>query len=235
MHTIKQLRRKKNISQTDLAKEIGVSLRTLQLYEKKNANIPIKNLGKIASFFGMTIAELYIHEVNESEETYLKRAPFTHFGNLCYPLEHGKYLIKAPLLLIEDQEDYSQRLGAKKETLPMATIGFVMDSLEEAHHKAFEITGNSMNDGSMEAIPNKAIVLGRKYGVNELKTDWDNGAHPIMVLVCTDRIICKRVTGINIKTNSLECQNLNRSPEYQDFKLLLEEILETYLVVKKQL
>ncbi len=65
MYAIKQLRRKKNLSQSDLAKEIGVSLRTIQLYEKKNANIPIKNLTRIAAYFDLSIAELYLQEVNE--------------------------------------------------------------------------------------------------------------------------------------------------------------------------
>nr|WP_299343420.1 helix-turn-helix transcriptional regulator [Allomuricauda sp.] len=233
MHIIKQLRRKKNINQTQLADEIGVSLRTVQLYEKKGANIPIKNLSKIASFFDLTIAELYIQEVNESEATYAHRKPFTHHGNICYALEHGKYLVKAPLHLIENHKDYVSSLGPNSKNASYLEVGFILDFLEEGRYRAFEISGDSMNDQSIEAIPNKAIVLGfqmdkkllvQKEGVK--KGSW--------ILVLKNRIICKQVTGIDSKSSMITCHNLNPSPEFQDFELNLEDILEAYQVVKKQ-
>ncbi|MEP3570166.1 MAG: helix-turn-helix transcriptional regulator, partial [Flavobacteriaceae bacterium] len=110
MYAIKHLRRKKNLSQSDLAKEIGVSLRTIQLYEKKDANIPIKNLTKIASFFDLSIAELYLQEVSETRETYVRRQPFTKYGSVFYPMDHGKYLIMVPLILMEQQNTYIKSL-----------------------------------------------------------------------------------------------------------------------------
>ena len=74
-----------------MGEEIGVSLRTIQLYERKDANIPIKNLTKIAEYFGLTIAELYMHEVNDMGEAYTKRQPFTKHGSVFFFWDYCYY------------------------------------------------------------------------------------------------------------------------------------------------
>ncbi|WP_181899478.1 helix-turn-helix domain-containing protein [Flagellimonas nanhaiensis] len=234
MYILKQLRRKKNISQTDLAKEIGVSLRTIQLYEKKNANIPIKNLTKIADYFEMTIAELYLYEVNDFEESYIRKQPFAKHGSIFYPLQHGKYLIMTPLVLTEHYTEYIRNIDLTNKKIPFKT-GFVIDSLEEAPCMAFEVSGDSMNDQTIKAIPNKTIVL----GIGLEKDQFSNTSMELLnkpyVLVCKDRIICKQISGYDDQKKSVRCHNLNKSPEYQDFDLPLDEILQVFKVLKKQL
>ena len=54
------------------------------------------------------------------------------------------------------------------------------------------------------------------------------------VVVCKDRIICKKVADFDATKKTLRCQNLNPSPEYQDFDLALENVVEVFRVVKKQ-
>lgn len=85
MYIIKELRQKFGINQTKFAQEIGVSLRKVQLYGRKNANIPMKNLKKIAEFFEMTIPELFIHEFHDPD-THGKKRPYTKHGSVFYPL-----------------------------------------------------------------------------------------------------------------------------------------------------
>jgi len=78
-----------------------------------------------------------------------------------------------------------------------------------------------------------AMVRSKKSAilVRSNETFWNQP----YVLVCADRIICKQLTGYNKKNNSLQCHNLNPSPEYQDFELPLEDVLQVFKVVKKQL
>ena len=233
MYIIKELRRKKNISQTDLAKEIGVSLRTIQLYEKKNANIPIKNLTKIADYFEMTIAELYLYEVNDFGESYVRKQPFAKHDSIFYPLQHGKYLIMSPLVLTEHYPDYIKGFSLTNKKVPFKT-GFIIDSLDDAPYMAFEVSGSSMNDQTLEAIPNKAIVLGIALEKEKFMNTNDELWNKSYVLVCKDRIICKQVSGYDDGKNSVRCHNLNKSPEYQDFDLALDEVLQVFKILKKQ-
>lgn len=234
MYIIKQLRRKNNISQSQLGEEIGVSLRTIQLYERKDANIPIKNLTKIAEYFGLTIAELYMHEVNDMGEAYTRRQPFTKHGSVFYPLEHGKYLVMAPLVLVEWHQKYIKSLKTGKFTNPFQG-GFIIDFLTEEPHRIFEVSGDSMNDSSAASIPNKSYVLGLEVKKESLARNKETFWNESYILVCVDRIICKRLTGYNKDKRALLCHNLNTSPEFQDFELPLDDVLQVFRIVKKQL
>ena len=234
MYIIKQLRRKNNISQSQLGKEIGVSLRTIQLYERKDANIPIKNLTKIAEYFGLTIAELYMHEVNDMGEAYTKRQPFTKHGSVFYPLEHGKYLVMAPLVLVEWHQKYIASLQKESLSNPFQG-GFIIDFLTDEPHRIFEVSGDSMNDNSVAAIPNKSYVLGLEIKKESLARNKEAYWNQSYIVVCVDRIICKRLTGYNRKSKTILCHNLNSSPEFQDFELPLDDVLQIFKIVKKQL
>ena len=234
MYIIKQLRRKNSISQSQLGKEIGVSLRTIQLYERKDANIPIKNLTKIAEYFGLTIAELYMHEVNDMGEAYTKRQPFVKHGSVFYPLEHGKYLVMAPLVLVEWHQKYIKDVQKDNLMNPFQG-GFIIDFLTDEPHRIFEISGDSMDDKSAAAIPNKAHVLGLEVKKESLTRNNETYWNRSYILVCTDRIICKQLTGYHKQHKSLMCHNLNLSPEFQDFELPLDNILQVFRIVKKQI
>lgn len=238
MRIIKQLREKKGTKQPELAEAIGVSPRTIQLYERENANIPIKNLTKIAAYFDLSIAELYLKEFNDFRGPYtIKKQSFAKHGSVFYPLDHGKYLAMTPLVLLEEYAKYTQTIRGGTPEKNVFQIGFVLDAVEEEAYRAFEISGDSMNDQSIEAIPNKSIVLGVNFAKENFTTTnvnaktWDQ----YYVLVCHDRIMCKHVTGFNKEKASIHCHNLNPSPEYQDFEVLLEDLLQVFRIIKKQL
>ncbi|MCB0374607.1 MAG: helix-turn-helix transcriptional regulator [Sinomicrobium sp.] len=71
MTIIKQLRKQRKISQTALAREIGVSLRTIQHYEKGDIDIPMRKLQKIANFFEVSISDMFKgHNTHETSPKY---------------------------------------------------------------------------------------------------------------------------------------------------------------------
>lgn len=233
MEIIKQLRRKKGINQSDLASAIGVSLRTVQLYEKRDANIPIKNLNKIADFFEMSVGQLYLHEVNEGDGSYFKKQPIVKGRSFAYPLDSGKILLKVPLLPTELQHDFLSELGNEDAAKKLFRIDFLLQSLDDEFYMAFEITGDAMNNGTSYSIPNGALVLGKKVDKFKLHSD-KRLMKKAFVFVCTDRIICKSITAISKEKATIICHNLNPSPEFRDFEIQMDEIREVYEVIKKQ-
>ena len=235
MQIIKELRKQKGLTQSDLAEAVGVSLRTIQTYEKKGASISNKRLEKIASYFELSVIELQIREVNEEEATYGNQKPFDHFGSRCYPLDFGKTFMLVRLLLAEKQEEYAKTINSKGEPKDVMKTGFVLQTLRDSSHLAFEIAGDSMNDGSIESIPNKSIVLGVEYSLTELIKDSKLFLNQIMVLVLRDRITCKKIIAVDADQKEITCSNLNGSPEFNDFKLPLDEILQMFKVIKKQI
>ncbi|WP_298792991.1 helix-turn-helix domain-containing protein [uncultured Allomuricauda sp.] len=235
MRAIKQLRRKKSMNQSQLAEVVGVSLRTIQNYEKKDANIPTKNLAKIAAHFDMSIPELYLQEVNEAGGTYAKRKTFIRHGCVFYPLDGDKYFVQIPLVLVDRQNNYIESLAESRLGNSPFKSGFIVEFLEEDPYKAFEISGDSMNDGTIHSIPNKTIVLGVKTKKEVFIKEINAFVDKTYILVCKNRIICKKITGYNGSQDTIQCQNLNIAPEYQDFDLPLSDILEVFRIVKKQL
>lgn len=231
MRTIKQLRSQMGISQTHLAEAIGVSLRTIQTYEQKDASIPTKNLSKIAAYFDLSIPELYLQEENE---TYADKKTFIKHGCTFYPMDDSKHFVRVPLVLIERQKKYIASLAETRLGNSPFKTGFVIDFLDDDPLKAFEVSGDSMNDGSIDSIPNKAIALGIKMKKESFTKENSPIFNKSYVIVCKDRIICKKVADFDATKKTLHCQNLNSSPEYQDFDLELENVVEVFRVVKKQ-
>ena len=68
MFNIKALRLKKGISQTELANKIGVTLRTIQHWEKGSKNITIDKLERINNFFGL---KMNLYTLNNEDSNIL--------------------------------------------------------------------------------------------------------------------------------------------------------------------
>ncbi len=233
MLILKQLRRKKNISQSDLADAIGVSLRTVQIYEKKNANIPIKNLNKIASYFEVGIDQLYAKEVNESAAIYGKSSPYSKKGITVSALDAGKYLLSVPLVMINEQAEYIEKCGRQEFLSTLSKVSFVIDQISVTHYLAFEISNNSMNNGLSNGIPQNAIVLGKQVPINEFSKNITD-SKSFWVIVHKNGIMCKEITQYEAKERTLTCHSLNSSPEYLDFEISLDDVKELFEIVKKQ-
>ncbi|MEL6916092.1 MAG: helix-turn-helix domain-containing protein [Bacteroidota bacterium] len=234
MFILKQLRRKKNISQTDLAHAIGVSLRTIQLYERKDANIPNKNLTKIAQYFDVTISQLYAGEVNETDIIYDKQSGSSAKSHEIRKLGPGKYLLSAPLITLKEKEGYIKNYGASTFLDTRSKVGFVVDQVSVAHYTAFEISNNSMDNGQVNGIPQKAIVLGKLVKKKELKRKLRDFVGAYWIIVYRESIMCKEILAYDKKNGTILCHSLNDSPEFPDFELRLEEIKQLFMIIKKQ-
>ena len=233
MFIIKQLRREKNINQTDLAQAVGVSLRTIQLYEKKGANIPIKNLTKIAEYFETTLAELYTYEVNEDQEQYLPGKD--RKKQLRRTLQNGKKIIDVPLVSKELYEDYANTLDETKFTDTLPHMGFVMEHFEERMFRGFEITGNAMDNSSRDSMPDGTIVLTYKISENELKTTLENKSIKYFIIVYKNAVLCKEILCFDKGKNGITCHSINPSPEYSDFTISLSDVKQFCAIIIKQI
>lgn len=58
-YTLKELRARKNMTQVEVAKEIGVSAQTYNAWEKDVSNVAIGKVQALANFFGVTIGQIF--------------------------------------------------------------------------------------------------------------------------------------------------------------------------------
>ncbi|MCM1219407.1 MAG: helix-turn-helix transcriptional regulator [Lachnospiraceae bacterium] len=59
-YSIKELRARKNITQLETAKKIGVSVQTYNAWEKDISKVAIGKVNALAEFFGVTIGEIFL-------------------------------------------------------------------------------------------------------------------------------------------------------------------------------
>lgn len=58
--SLKELRARKNLTQSEVAKEIGVSTQTYNAWERDVSNVAIGKVKALADFFGVTIGEIFL-------------------------------------------------------------------------------------------------------------------------------------------------------------------------------
>lgn len=233
MLILKQLRRKKSITQSQLAEIIGVSLRTIQLYEKEKANIPRKRLDKIAAYFELGLDELYAKEVNEADLIYEKGGSDLKKTHTIQKLEPGKYLLNVPLIMGSNRGDFIHRMDDIPYLNTLPRISFLVEQVSVGNYLAFEVVNNSMENGKLNRIPQKSIVLVKAIAAKQLsKHIGDNDS--FWVLVFENSMMCKQITQYHKSKKSITCHSLNTSPEYPDFEVPISEVLAFYKVLKKQ-
>ncbi|MFS4466332.1 helix-turn-helix domain-containing protein [Maribacter sp. 2210JD10-5] len=236
MFVLKELRRKKNINQTDLAHAIGVSLRTIQLYEKKDANIPIKNLTKIAQYFDVSIADLYSHEsVNENGSTYRRESKKPDKLHTIFKLNPGKYLLEVPLVVAEVFTEYILEYQSVTFMQSLPHVGFIIDQVAVSDYIAFEITNDAMDDNTIYRIPKKAIALGKSISIPNVKKRLKNTYDAHWIIVHQRGIMCRQIIAYNANQKTITCHSPNKSPEYVDFDIHMDEIEQIFEVVGMQI
>lgn len=59
-YSLKELRARKNMTQAEVAENIGVSTQTYNAWEKDISNVAIGKVKALADLFGVTIGEIFL-------------------------------------------------------------------------------------------------------------------------------------------------------------------------------
>lgn len=59
-YTLKELRARKNMTQSEVAEKIGVATQTYNAWEKDVSNVAIGKVNALAEIFGVTIGEIFL-------------------------------------------------------------------------------------------------------------------------------------------------------------------------------
>ncbi len=95
------------------------------------------------------------------------------------------------------------------------------------NYVAFEIRGDSMNDGLLRSIINADVVLGK-----ELRRDyWKCKLHTPKVFIIvhkTSGVLCKEIIEHDVDSGVVTCHSFN--PENRDFQLNLNDIAQLFYI-----
>lgn len=59
-YTLKELRARKNMTQSEVAESIGISVQTYNAWEKDVSGVAIGKVQALANLFGVTIGEIFL-------------------------------------------------------------------------------------------------------------------------------------------------------------------------------
>lgn len=142
--------------------------------------------------------------------------------------EDGKLIIQVPIvpyyaLASPDDEFLPERFGADTTT-------FEVDKIGRGKYYAFEVDGDSMDDGTRDSFQRGDIVLVRELD----KDDWMPHLHiscwRFWVVCWGNNVRLKEIIGQEGAVITLH--SLNPSPEYCDFSLDLSQVSRLFNVIK---
>lgn len=141
----------------------------------------------------------------------VKLVPFAAYGkfaNECDTLEPEK----------EDWEEES----------------FETDKIVHGKYFAFEVKGESMDDGTRNSFEEGDRILVRELD----RLHWKDGLrindHPYWVVVFDSSVLIKQVVAQDLEKGTVTFHSLNPSPEYSDFSLEMDKIRALYYVLQKK-
>jgi DNA-binding XRE family transcriptional regulator len=109
-------------------------------------------------------------------------------------------------------------------------IPFYADREYKGEYMAFEVRGDSMDDGSRQSIIEGDILLCREISA----TYWQHKLHihkwNFVIVHREDGILIKQIAAHNVNTGIITIHSLN--PLYEDKKLNLKDIVQLFNVVK---
>jgi len=207
---IRARRKALKLTQEELARKIGVSRNTVKNYETGGV-IPEskKEILRNVLAEGASNAPIFIPDA--------KHAYVTDY-------------LEVPLVPVSAQAGYLVGFGDQEyvENLPLVPV--FVDKNYKGKYMVFEVSGDSMDDGSREALCDGDKILCR-----EIKRElWTSKLHIrdwYFVIVCkTEGITVKQITNHDVETGVITCHPLN--PLFEDFNVHLDNVVELYNVIK---
>ena len=138
--------------------------------------------------------------------------------------------VHVPMVPVRAKAGYLIGYGDQEYVDTLPTIPVITDRTFHGKYRCFEVEGDSMDDGSRDALCDRDVVLCReirrdlwqyKLHIN----DWD------FVIVHKEGILIKRFVEHNVDRGTITCHSLN--PMFgPDFTVNLLDVYELYNVLK---
>lgn len=138
--------------------------------------------------------------------------------------------VQVPLVPIRAKAGYLVGYGDDVYIQTLPTVPVITDRTFHGKYRCFEVEGDSMDDGTRNAICDRDVILGREVG----RQLWSCKLHYkdwLFVIVHQDGILIKQIVDHKVDEGIIICHSLN--PLYgEDFEVRLDEVSELYNVIK---
>lgn len=111
---------------------------------------------------------------------------------------------------------------------------FEIDKIVHGKYFAFEVKGESMDDGTRNSFEEGDRVLVRELDRMHWKDGLRFNDHPYWVVVFDSSVLIKQIVAQDLEKGTITFHSLNPSPEYSNFTLEMDKIRALYYVLQKK-
>ena len=111
---------------------------------------------------------------------------------------------------------------------------FETDKIVHGKYFAFEVKGESMDDGTRNSFEEGDRVLVRELDRMHWKDELRFSDYPYWVVVFDSSVLIKQIVAQDLEKGTITFHSLNPSPEYSDFVLEMDKIRALYYVLQKK-
>ena len=212
---------------TDLT-EVGVN-KILNGSSKNPRKSTIKTLvNYLHNNYGMYLTK-------EDSEIFIVEEPnaiYNSNGNQFNELPNGKFVMTAPLIPVVAYATYISECCEGETVEGFSGVNFIVDKYARGNYVAFEIKGDSMDNGGINDNPAGCITLCRELGRHHWKDGFRDAQYG-WIIVHPDTILCKDIIGQDLEKGVITCHSRNASPEFADFEIELNDVKQIFKIIKR--
>lgn len=213
----------------------------------KSQNMPVSRFEKLCGFGNNYIAKLKASPSEEKLKQIFEQFPDLRKEYILYdeePMlksqekENAKHyspyeIVNVPLVNQYAYGGYMSGYADPEYVSTLPTVPFVADRQMTGNYVAFEIHGDSMNDGTKEGYVPGEVVICREVEQHLWQNDKLHINKRDFVIVHKEGILIKRITDHNVAQHRITIHSLN--PEYTDKILDLADVKQIFSVVSSQI
>lgn len=227
-------RKELGLTQKQLAEKLGVSGNTVINWEKGSvipkSKYPILEKilhNNVIVHRNPTESNIDRLELQEANEILANKN-----GNKFKELENGKFIMTVPLVPAKAYATYISECCEGDFIDGFNEVNFYVDQYARGNYVAFEIKGDSMDNGGLYDNPEGCITLCRELNRQHWKDGFRDSKYG-WIIVHKDTIVCKDIIGQDLENGIITCHSRNTSPEFQDFTIELNDVKQIFKVIKR--
>jgi len=233
----------KRFSSNKLAVQTGVHPSTIKNYIINKGTPDLIKLEKVAEILDINFEWLKdgigeaISNVRGKDVTVID--PFeviyleNNNSNSFIKLENGQYLMTMPLAEYNIQAGFLDIYQDIEKLKGLNQHSIIVDKPAKGRYIAFRVKGDSMDDGTSNAIQQNSIVSTRELQ-RHLWTDkirFKDFQYWVIYTTQSKYPLLKEIINHDVETGVIRCHSLNDGPDYSDFDLSLNDVQALFYVV----
>jgi DNA-binding XRE family transcriptional regulator len=227
---IRERREKLGLTQKELGDLIGASRETIINYEKGKPIPKSKSeiLGKVLAPDSIYAKPIRGEEVVKISDNFENKN-----GNQFIELPNGQYYMLMPLAEFKIQAGFLNSYQDTEFLMDLSQHGILVDKPVQGRYVAFRVNGESMDDGSSNAITRNSIVSTRELQRHlwESKLRFKDFPYWVIYTTQSKMPLLKEIVEHNVEEGYIICHSLNDSPEFSDFKLHMNDVQALFYVI----